>query len=74
MIEQASESSRGLGKTPILGPHPRVFDSVGQEGLVYETSSQVMLVLLVQRPHVKNHCVTIPFVEDLKAVPKCSSS
>lgn len=51
-----------------------MFDSVGQEDLVYETSSQVMLVLLVQRPHVKNHCVTIPFVEDLKAVPKCSSS
>ena len=41
MIEQASESSRGLGKTPILGPHPRVFDSVGQEGL----SEEVMLTL-----------------------------
>lgn len=47
-------------KTQIAGLHPGNSDSADLEwGLeqAFVTSSQVMLVLLVRRPHVNNYCL-----------------
>jgi hypothetical protein len=56
-----------LLKTQIAGPHPEVQDSVGLDGWgrggtsVFLTSSQVILMPLVYRPHCGSHWPWGPF-------------
>lgn len=58
-FEHSSETPGGSVKTEVVGPIPRVCDSSRLGVRIWEAAclviSQVMLLLVVQRPHSENH-------------------
>ena len=60
-FEHAGKSPGGLVKMQVADSTPRESDSVGlgwDLRIEFLTSSQMILMLLVQGPHFENHCYT----------------